>query len=1036
MTASRSFHWTQPPNQGMNSAMDTHVQTLESYGADPAALRLFDKDGGPELLPYLTLTAARQKGDANLVAVIGVYEWQGDPLVVLVDGDRLDGDQDRLRRIRRLVAMRGDAPYLGVVRPGELILYTVALDKATDRKALIKDSTEQDRKTTFARLGNTRPGADAARRRWISDVILDLLDNAIEHLKTRSGLSGDDAISLVGRALFTRFLGDRNLLPPSEFGSPQDIARLFADRDRAAKTSIWLDKTFNGDFLPLSAKDLFDHLPDSAFDVLSDIMYRAQGGQFSLGWDKKWADLHFEHIPIGVFSQAYEHYQRKHDTDNQKKNGGFYTPRAIAELMTRGAFSALRADGDVYRARVLDPAAGAGAFLLTAFRQLVGERWRHDGKRPDTETLRDILYNQITGFDINEAALRFAALALYLLSIELDPEPEPVAKLRFDKDLRGTVLFKVGGDKTEDGEAKNGEVIRDLGSLGDKIGPEHVGRYDLVIGNPPWPTGTKLPNWEVVKETVARIARERNPNGPTHSLLPNECLDLPFLWRAMEWARPQGQIAFALHARLLFQQGDGMPEARRAIFGALDITGIINGAEVRQTKVWPEVSAPFCLVFARNHPPGPASGFRFVTPHLENELNAAGGLRIDAVNADLVASAHVVRRPELLKLLFRGGPLDMELYDRMAARNLPTLAEHWERCFGREGRCLKYSGNGYQAVRNSSKKYNDDLPGKPADFLNQLSELTLESIVSVLMDATKLNNLKLKRVHRRRSPEIYKATLLIVHESPLAHRQRIGVAVAEQDVRYDESFYGYSTRHHAEGGLLARYLALVIGSKPALWHALVTSGKFGFEREVVEKFVVEQIRLPWLDDLDPADRDRITPLFDALVEYPGESAWEQVDAWVAQLYGLRPRDLRIIADTLNHNLPFAENRQAAQRPATGGEVATFCATLAAELQPFAQHPVAAAPVMVPPGMPWRVAQVTVGTPATTVPSLQPADDWWKVFQLAHQMAATQVVHAQPELGCLWLARLDQARYWSHSQARLVARRILWEQIDVLMGREE
>ena len=38
---------------------------------------------------------------------------------------------------------------------------------------------------------------------------------------------------------------------------------------------------------------------------------------------------------------------------------------------------------------VTDPAAGAGVFLLTAFRELVAAHWRTSGKRPDTATLRE-----------------------------------------------------------------------------------------------------------------------------------------------------------------------------------------------------------------------------------------------------------------------------------------------------------------------------------------------------------------------------------------------------------------------------------------------------------------------------------------------------------------------------------------------------------------------------------------------------------------------------------------------------------------------
>ena len=166
-----------------------------------------------------------------------------------------------------------------------------------------------------------------------------------------------------------------------------------------------------------------------------------------------------------------------------------------------------------------------------------------DGRTP-TRSGR-ILYERLVGFDVNEAALRFAALGLYLLSIELDPNPRPVDKLRFQA-LRGSVLHRVKGADEKEGTA--------LGSLGPFVADKHRGRYDLVIGNPPWASGTKLPEWSRVRDTVARIAADRKTTNPRPPL-PNEGLDLPFVWRAMEWARPDGQIAFALHARLLFQQG-------------------------------------------------------------------------------------------------------------------------------------------------------------------------------------------------------------------------------------------------------------------------------------------------------------------------------------------------------------------------------------------------------------------------------------------------------------------------------------------------
>ena len=537
--------------------------SLAEFGADPSALRLLD-DECPELLPYATLLTARRNRNAALGMVEAVYEWQGAPLVFLLDADSLQGDE-QLQLIRRLLAMRGDAPYLGVVAPGSLRIYRIALDRKSLRRARIgSEDWDGARSTVFARLGNVRPEAAITKRGWISNVVLNLLRGSTTALIDELEVSHDDAISLVGRALFTRFLADRSLLPEG-MSEPGTAESLFDTREAAKKTSAWLDDTFNGDPLPLFP-GIFEILPERAYGVLGDVLRRAPDGQPFLGWEEKWGNLHFEHIPVGVLSQAYELHLREHAPAKQKREGGYFTPRPIADLMVRASFRALEQRDTGESVRVLDPAVGGGIFLLTAFRELVAERWRADGERPNTHVLRQILHEQMVGFDINEAALRFAALGLYLLSIELDPNPRPVDKLRFEK-LRGTVLYRVNGQDKEEGTA--------LGSLGSRVGEEHKGRYDLVIGNPPWSSGTNLPEWNRVRETVARIAADREI-ADAEPPLPNEVLDLPFVWRAMEWAKPGGQIAFALHAHLLFRQGDGMPIARQALFEALVSTSREN----------------------------------------------------------------------------------------------------------------------------------------------------------------------------------------------------------------------------------------------------------------------------------------------------------------------------------------------------------------------------------------------------------------------------------------------------------------------------
>jgi hypothetical protein len=203
-----------------------------------------------------------------------------------------------------------------------------------------------------------------------------------------------------------------------------------------------------------------------------------------------------------------------------------------------------------------------------------------------------------------------------------------------------------------------------------------------------------------------------------------------------------------------------------------------------------------------------------------------------------------------------------------------------------------------------------------------------------------------------------------------------------------------------------RYLALLVGSKFALWHTLVTSGEFGFERDVIEKFVIDDLPVPAFNDLNTSQRKQIDSLFEAVVEEDTESTWDRVDAWAATLYGLRKRDLEVISDTLKFNLPFAANRKAAQAAPNPSEVDGFCKSISSELNSLAQ----------------RVGKKVVAVRVD--------------LRIADRNAMTEVIYPDPSQYCLWLARLNQARYWSRSQAHLAARRIVWEHMDVLLDGTE
>ena len=769
--------------------------------------------------------------------------------------------------------------------------------------------------------------------------------------------------------------------------------------------------------------DVFDRMPANAYAVLDNVMLRAPGGQLFLNWAERWDRLDFAHIPVGVLSQAYELYLRSHAPVKQRREGGYYTPRPIADLLVRASFRALEREGTIADARVLDPAAGAGVFLLTAFRELVAANWRAAGKRPDTKQLRKILYTQITGFDVNEEALRYAALALYLISIELDPDPIPIDKLRFG-DLRGKVLHRVASGTDEQ------EVA--LGSLGPLVGDEHRGRYDLVVGNPPWSKSTQLPDWQSVLSTVSRIATDRM-GAPLEPPLPNEVLDLPFVWRAMEWAKTGGQIAFALHARLLFQQGDGMADARRMLFEALDVTSVVNGAELRQTKVWPEITAPFCLLLAINRVPKSSAGFRLISPRLETSLNTSGAMRIDAHSADIITTQQLIKSPDVLKILFRGTKADLGLVERIRSKGFPTLEAFWRDAIGvsESGRMVGV-GRGYQTLKPSSRtrKLGDGKPGAPAQYLHGLPDVTIGSLDDLLINTEHLNPFVHDRVHDPRDKRLFDAPLTIVHKSPPAERGRIRVAVSDRAVAYNENFYGYSPGVFKDGDVFARYLALVFTSRFTLWLTLLTSGEFGFERDVIEKAALDRIPVPDFRELPSHKLDEVKQLFDRLRK--SKETLGDVDRWVADLYGLGANDLQIVSDTLEFNLPFAASKTAAQARPRRMTTTEFCAVLQGELDPWAERFNTTLNVRLVADRstsPWLGIMLLRGSDAY---QLDFKKDWEAFLAVANASAATEMIIEDRD-GVLLIARLAQNRYWTVTQAHLLAEHLVWSRLGFLRG---
>ncbi len=1018
---------------------------LPHYGISSrgSGVRWFRGVATPDALDYLDLVEPSREKESREVMPDGVAENQGRPLLFFVNAMRLahlpDEQEVQLKKLRRTLGCRGDRAYLAVVRPGALEVTPVSL---ADRKPewQIYQRGSNKALTFFSRLalGRCDELEEGEDSEFIFKEMFNLVDRTASRLE-QLNLKRTDVLSLVGRALFFRFLKDRAVI--TERNRPRIAPRVnllvecFDDAENASATCQWLDKTFNGDFLPLTddgSRSFFDDIGrQTAGRVFCHLGGIARGQEpvgddgFQLRLPIHWGDLDFAHIPVGLLSQVYERLSWKWEPKNSGSTSVHYTPRNIAATLVDEAFDNLP---NAHQARVLDPACGASVFLVLAFRRLYRERWKaqleknSNAPRPNTAAIREILEQQLTGFDISDSALKLSALSLYLTAIELDPEPVPPEKLAFKalRSGRSAILFNWRREE----DHPEGPVI---GSLGAHVGKRFDGAFDLVLSNPPWTSLEKKHKalaLELDKVSRAIVTKKDAVLGNAYEN-PDSGPDLPFLWKATEWVKPDGRIAMALPARTLFKQRENSQHARKAIFRLISVTGIINCSNLRKTKVWPDMDQPFMLFFARNRKPKPSHRIQFISPHTDLPLNRASEMRIDDKSAVPVEIEAAIQEPWLWKALAVGTSLDIEVVRKIKASGGRPLEEYWVKDLG-----LACS-SGYQI--KPKQKPRDARP------LKELPDLNSTDLFRFLVETDQLKKFSRDTVcwprlrnRERDRVRVYRAPLALVKASPGGDRALGRALLSLGDVAYNESFYGYSAKGHAHAELLARYLQLFVHSRLVMHYTLLTSAEIGVERPKFQKLDFDECLLKPFETLTDADRQEVQKLSQRLIKQDRD-VFEDVDAFFAQLYGLDEFDVEVIRDTLEVREPNDELGVRASRPPTKPERSKFMRRVESILRPFfkmlGQQPeLAPWPSDAASDAPFGAMLLRAKGLRATVPEALFHE---AVLPLANETGATRIIKRLD--GALLIGLLRQYRYWTPSRARLLAATILREHFSVFEG---
>jgi len=212
--------------------------------------------------------------------------------------------------------------------------------------------------------------------------------------------------------------------------------------------------------------------------------------------------------PVEALGHAYEQCLGNLRQGGTRKAGGvYYTPRAIARRLvdqTVGALLASSPDLEPATLRVVDPACGAGAFLLGAYDRLLAAQLAYLLRLPPSarrgrlratasvpaltgDERRRVLEQCIFGVDLDEHALAVARLCLQLRMLDGD---EPAQLDLFGRRHACPTLagqLRVGNSLATNADATGPTPAQRDGAFSwQEAFPDASDGFDVVIGNPPW----------------------------------------------------------------------------------------------------------------------------------------------------------------------------------------------------------------------------------------------------------------------------------------------------------------------------------------------------------------------------------------------------------------------------------------------------------------------------------------------------------------------------------------------------------------------
>lgn len=838
-----------------------------------------------------------------------IYELSGSPCIYFTQLN--EPNPRELARLHKLCWNHGLAPMLWVITPDEVLLYNSysqpkEQDEIDPNRNLIEKfkTTESDLKRMNKYAGRLQiesgefwkweKAKQIDRKQRVDSVLVKDLNDAEKELTENQKLYRQFAHALLIRSVFVAYLQDRGILNQDFFSSRfgvESFKVLLNNKLATYNLFEWLQTIFNGDLFPITPQEK-NAVEKKHLEVVQSLISGEQ--EIATGQLRLWKFYNFKVIPIELISSIYESFIYANDSVSAEDNSTHYTPINLVDLVLSEVFRELNGN-----AKVLDLSCGSGVFLVESLRRLVIKRCAN-GEIPTRYLIRETLYNQIFGIDIEEKAVQIAAFSLYLTALELDYELEQNRQLtddlKFEK-LIGKNLF-TSDIFNEEAEFNKIEVFAQK-------------QFHAIVGNPPW---TKPESNKSAEKYCKRNRPDSGyPDGyPTAKGTPP---DQAFLWRIGDFTNDKTSIGVILHGQRFFTTEILGKKAKESLLMRYKPKAIINLSKLRRDHIFPNSEAPAMILIAEGKLSQERDNFYFVCPERSIDFRGHGIIEIGAEHIKKLPVFSTALDSDMLKIATWGSARDMYLIQKL--RIFPEIKQI----------ATNSCKNGFKV---GNQKY--PIPEEMRDK----KWLPSGKMCRYKIDATELEILPYQKLEHLGNPRIYKAPLIIISQKVAPNG--VCAAFSEEDIVYSESYTGISIPKDLLH--IAHYLNGVINSSIASYFIFMTASSWGVERNKVMTQDLVQLPVPEPNENNERLITQIIEIEGRLCHSPSKSVEKdlkkQLDKAVFDLYGLNDDERILVEDTTQITIDLYMNREksAALKKPKATELEAYTLSFMSVIEPF------------------------------------------------------------------------------------------------------